>query len=238
MDNAELINTVEIEAESLRLNQEIEASTLYSKQLQQLLPRSAEIIGLLQAGTFISSSGHIKLHKELSRHTHAYQVLMEMTGNTLVHHHVGFFHLQPLETRSLNLRERQIAAAMFALVEWLSDQGRSVESMINAEDPISMNDLTLLVEHHRERLQPLGLGTVDDYLANGIKKLVEAGVMQTHTDAMNQQTYTLGIPTYYYLDITRKLAKQKESQAAQQDVAVIDIDAAAEDMLESLDEEL
>lgn len=238
MDNADLINKAETEAESLRLSQEVEATTLYSKGLQDLLPRSAEIVALLQSGTFISSSGHIKLHKELSRHANAYQVLLEMMGNPLVHHPVGFFFIQPQETRSFNTRERQIAASMFALIEWLSDQGRSVESMINAEDEISLNDIALLVEHHRERLQPLGLGTPEDYIANGIRKLIEAGVIQTRTDAMNQQTFTLGIPTYYYLDIARKLAKQKESQAVQQAMVEIDIDVAAQDLLDSIDQEL
>jgi hypothetical protein len=237
MDNAELSHHVEVEAESLRLSQEVEATTLYSKQLQHLMPRSAEIIALLQSGTFISSSGHIKLHKELSRHATAYQVLLDMTGNPLVHHPIGFFYLQPQETKTLNMRERQIAACAFSLVEWLSDQGRSVEAMINSEDPISLNDLALLVDHHRERLEPLGLGTPEDYLANGIKKLIEAGVVQTTTDAMNQQFFTLGIPTYYYLDITRKLAKQKDSQS-QPEVLIIDIDAAAEELLESLEKDV
>lgn len=238
MDNTDLINQAEQESEALRLAQEVEATSHYSSSLQQLLPKCAEIISLLQAGTFISSSGHIKLHKELSRHSAAYQSVLEMIGHELVHHPAGFFYLQPKESQSLNTREKQIAASMFVLIEFMSDQGHPVEAMINAEEPISVQEIELLVNHHKERLEPLGLGSVDEFVANGIRKLVEAGVMQSHVAANGLTAYTLGIPTYYYLDITRKLSKQVEAAKVvdldDPDFNLLTVDDIAEEFLDTL----
>jgi hypothetical protein len=240
MDNTDLINQAEQESEALRLAQEVEATAHYSSSLQQLLPKCAEIIGLLQSGTFISSSGHIKLHKELSRHSAAYQSLLEMIGHELVHHPAGFFYLQPKESQSLNTREKQIAASIFVLIEFMSDQGHPVEAMINAEDPISAQDIELLVNHHKERLEPLSLGSVEEFIANGIRKLVEAGVMQSHLAGNGQTAYTLGIPAYYYLDITRKLSKQAEAAQVvdfdEHELNLLSIDDVAEEFLDTLAE--
>ncbi|MBD8615196.1 MULTISPECIES: condensin complex protein MksE [Pseudomonas] len=205
--------TNELQDQALRLAQEVEATAACTQRLRELLPNSAEIMAQLNSGTFISSSGHIKLHKELNRHAKAYGDILALGGNILAHHPAGFYYLQPKDGQVINLRERQMAAAIFCTVEFMSDRGLPVESMINSEDPISLSDISSLVDHHRERLSELGLGTQEEFIANGLKKLCEAGVMHTQQNSKGETAYCFGIPTYFYLDIAKKLAKSVTPEA-------------------------
>lgn len=206
----------EIQDQALRLAQEVEATAACTQRLRELLPNSIEIMAQLNSGTFISSSGHIKLHKELNRHARAYSDLLALGGNTLAHHPSGFYYLQPKDGQVINLRERQMAAAIFCTVEFMSDRGLPVEAMINSEDPISLTDISALVDHHRERLSELALGTQDEFIANGLKKLCEAGVMHTQQNSKGETTFFFGIPTYFYLDIAKKLAKEAAAESNDQ----------------------
>ena len=203
----------ELQDQALRLAQEVEATSACTQRLRELLPNSSEIMAQLNSGTFISSSGHIKLHKELNRHAKAYGDILALSGNTLAHHPAGFYYLQPKDGQVINLRERQMAAAIFCTVEFMSDRGLPVESMINSEDPSSLSDISALVDHHRERLSELALGTQDEFIANGLKKLCEAGVMHTQQSSKGETAYCFGIPTYFYLDIAKKLAKESAPEA-------------------------
>lgn len=209
----DVVATSALQDQALRLAQEVEATAFCTQRLLELLPNSAEIMSQLNSGTFISSSGHIKLHKELSRHAKAYADLLTLGGNVLAHHPAGFYYLQPKDGQVINLRERQMAAAMFCTVEFISDRGLPVEAMINSEEPISVSDISALVDHHRERLSGLALGTLDEFIANGLKKLCEAGVMHVKNNSKGEAAYCFGIPTYFYLDIAKKLAKEAALEA-------------------------
>ena len=206
-------NHEEHEGQSLR--ERIEGATVFSTRLEELLPQFEKVLGLLESGTFISSSANVKEFKELSRFQNAYTTLLRMMGHELVSHPVGFFYLRPMEMTALSKRERQAAAAIFCLLENLCDRGLSIESVITSEDPITQEDLQLLVQQHHERLSLVDLQTVEAFTSLGLKRLIETGVMTELKRQPDRMEYSLGLPAFFYLDICRKMSKDYENKVAQ-----------------------
>lgn len=195
------------------LQSSVQASREFSSRLKQLLPHFTKTLGILESGVFISSYGHIAAYKEISRHHDAYMTLMGMVGHDLIHHASGFYYLMPQDMQILSKREKQAAACVFALIEYLSDMGLSIENMILSEEPIKHTDLERLYEQFSERLEKIGLNTLEEFLNDGLKKLVETGVMTEQAGASGAQ-YCLALPVYFYLDIARKVNQDKQGQDA------------------------
>lgn len=202
----------EIDGQSL--GDRIAGATLFSSRLEGLLPQFEKVLSLLESGTFISSSGNVKEFKELSRFQNAYTTLLSMMGHELVSHPAGFFYLRPMEMTALSKRERQAAASMFCLIESLCDRGMAIESVITTEEPITLEDIQIMVDQHRDRLALVDLNTVEAFIALGLKRLVETGVMTELKRQPDRTEYSLGLPAFFYLDICRKMSKDYEARVA------------------------
>ena len=207
MDNHE-----EIDGQSL--SDRIEGATLFSSRLEGLLPQFEKVLALLESGTFISSSANVKEYKELSRFQSAYTTLLGMMGHELVSHPAGFFYLRPMEMTTLSKREKQAAASIFCLIESLCDRGMAIESVITSEEPITTEDIQIMVDQHRDRLSLVELNTVEAFTTLGLKRLVETGVMTEIKRQPDRVEYSLGLPAFFYLDICRKMSKDYEERAA------------------------
>ncbi len=196
-------------AEEDSLQSSIEASRLFSGRLKKLLPQFTKNLALLESGIFISSYGHPAAYKEMSRHQDAYFTLLEMIGHELIHHASGFFYLAPQDMQVLSKREKQSAACIFALIEYMSDMGFAIENMILSEEPIKTTDLERLYEQFAERFDKIGLSSQDAFINEGLKKLVETGVM-TEQQGVSGSHYCLALPVYFYLDIARKVNQKAQ----------------------------
>lgn len=196
------------------LSERIEGAKVFSSRLKDLLPQFGQILGLLESGVFVSSSIHVKEFKELTRFQDAYYSLLGMMGHELIVHSAGFFYLRPLEMVALSKREKQAAASIFCLIESLCDRGMSIESVITTEEPITLDDLTIMVDQHQQRLSSVDLHTVDNFISLGLKRLVETGVMTEIKRQPDRTEYTLGLPAFFYLDICRKMSKDYEAKIA------------------------
>jgi hypothetical protein len=203
------VTTSEAGEESLQSS--IQASRMFSQRLKELLPLFTKNLDLLESGIFISSYGHPAAYKEISRHQDAYFTLIEMIGHELIHHASGFFYLAPQDMQVLSKREKQAAACIFALIEYMSDMGFSIENMILSEEPIKQTDLERLYEQFAERFEKIGLSSQESFISEGLKKLVESGVM-TEQESANGTHYCLALPVYFYLDIARKVNHDKQSE--------------------------
>lgn len=228
----------EIDGQSL--GDRIAGATLFSSRLEGLLPQFEKVLSLLESGTFISSSGNVKEFKELSRFQNAYTTLLSMMGHELVSHPAGFFYLRPMEMTALSKRERQAAASIFCLIESLCDRGMAIESVITTEEPITLEDIQIMVDQHRDRLALVDLNTVEAFTSLGLKRLVETGVMTELKRQPDRTEYSLGLPAFFYLDICRKMSKDYEARvAADPSLAVGDdgrsIDELAEGFLSTED---
>lgn len=202
------------ENEGQSLGERIEGAKVFSSRLKELLPQFETILALLESGTFISSSANIKEFKELSRFQDAYRTLLGMMGHDLVSHAAGFLYLRPMEMSALSKRERQAAACMFCLLESLCDRGMSVEAVITSEEPITLEDIQIVVDQYRERLSLVDLHTVENFTSLGLKRLVETGVMTEIRRQPDRFEYTLGLPAFFYLDICRKMSQDFEAKVA------------------------
>lgn len=198
----------------ISLPKRIEMATAHAALLSELLPLFKNIIKLLEKGSFISSSVQIKEYVELSRFEDAYRPLLSMMGHELVFHSAGFYYLNQQEMSALTRREKETAAAIFCLIESLSDRGLPIETMISSEDPVTLNDIELTVEQHRQRLSKLDMGSVENFIATGMRKLIDTGVM-LEIKRQDKTEYCFGIPAFFYLDICRKVAKDQERSQAQ-----------------------
>jgi chromosome condensin MukBEF MukE localization factor len=194
------------------LAERIQASKTFSTRLREILPQFAHILGLLESGVFISSSANVKEFKELSRFQDAYRTLLDMMGHELIVHSAGFFYLRPMEMEVLSKREKQAAASIFCLIENLSDRGMSIESVITKEEPLTLEDLQIMVDQHRERLSSVDLHTVENFVNLGLRKLIETGVMSEIKRQPDRVEYTLGLPAFFYLDICRKMSKDHDEK--------------------------
>lgn len=215
------------------LQSSIEASRLFSSRLKKLLPQFTKNLALLESGIFISSYGHPGAYKEISRHQDAYFTLLEMVGHELIHHASGFFYLAPQDMQVLSKREKQSAACIFAVIEYMSDMGFSIENMILSEEPIKQTDLERLYEQFAERFDKIGLCTQESFINEGLKKLVESGVMTEQLGA-NSSHYCLALPVYFYLDIARKVNQKTQAPEALAQVELLDEWADASDAQASL----
>lgn len=198
--------------DSTSLAERIEGSKVFSTRLRDLLPQFGEILKLLESGVFISSSANVKEYKELSRFQDAYRTLLDMMGHELIVHSAGFFYLRPLEMEVLSKRERQAAASIFCLIESLCDRGMSIETVITREEPVTVEDLQIMIDQHRERLSSLDLNTLESFTSLGLRKLIETGVMSEIKRAPDRVEYTLGLPAFFYLDICRKMSKEHDEK--------------------------
>lgn len=207
MDNHEVI-------EGQPLGERIAGAALNASSLADSLPQFEKSLALLESGTFISSSAYVKEYKELSRFQSAYTTLLQMMGHELVSHPAGFFYLRPMEMTALSKRERQAAASIFCLIESLCDRGMAIESVITSEEPITIEDIQIMVDQHRDRLSLVELNTVDAFTTLGLKRLVETGVMTEIKRQPDCVEYSLGLPAFFYLDICRKMSKDYEERAA------------------------
>lgn len=208
-------------AEDLELSLEdrVRDARHYAQRLERELRLFSRIVEALEAGRFISSTDRIKEYRELSRFQDAYEVLLRMMGHELRHHTAGFYYLQPREMSQAQLpqRERMAAAAIFSLIEHLCDKGLPIESMITHEEPILLDDLGAMFSQCHDRLTRLGLGSVESFIDNGIRRLVDVGVMNERRLSQDKVAYTLGLPAYFYLDICRNLAEQHQQQLEAQE---------------------
>jgi hypothetical protein len=198
--------------DSTSLAERIEGSKVFSTRLRDLLPQFGEILKLLESGVFISSSANVKEFKELSRFQDAYRTLLDMMGHELMVHSAGFFYLRPLEMEVLSKREKQAAASIFCLIESLCDRGLPIESVITKEEPITTEDLQIMIEQHRERLSSLDLHNLENFTTLGLRKLIDTGVMSEIKRAPDRIEYTLGLPAFFYLDICRKMSKEHDEK--------------------------
>ncbi|MBI6882806.1 condensin complex protein MksE [Pseudomonas putida] len=202
------------EQEEQSLGERIAGAKLFASRLQELLPQFQAILGLLESGVFISSSANVKEFKELSRFKDAYTSLLSMMGHELIAHPAGFFYLRPMEMDVLSKRERQAAASIFCLIESLCDRGMSIESVITSEEPITQEDLQIMVDQHRERLSSVDLHTLESFTNLGLRKLIETGVMTEIKRQQDRVEYCLALPAFFYLDICRKMSKDYEEKVA------------------------
>ena len=198
--------------DSTSLAERKEKSNDYSKRLKELLPQFGVILKLLESGVFISSSANVKEYKELSRFEEAYCTLLDMMGHELIEHPAGFFYLRPLEMEVLSKREKQAAASIFCLIESLCDRGMSLETVITREEPVTVEDLQIMIDQHRERLASLDLHNLENFTSLGLRKLIETGVMSELKRAPDRVEYTLGLPAFFYLDICRKMSKDHDEK--------------------------
>lgn len=198
--------------DSTSLAERKEKSNDYSKRLKELLPQFGVILKLLESGVFISSSANVKEYKELSRFEEAYCTLLDMMGHELIGHPAGFFYLRPLEMEVLSKREKQAAASIFCLIESLCDRGMSLETVITREEPVTVEDLQIMIDQHRERLASLDLHNLENFTSLGLRKLIETGVMSELKRAPDRVEYTLGLPAFFYLDICRKMSKDHDEK--------------------------
>lgn len=203
------------ETDGQSLSDRIEGAKLFSSRLEDLLPQFEKVLSLLESGTFISSSANVKEYKELSRFQSAYTTLLRMMGHDLVSHPAGFFYLRPMEMTVLSKRERQAAASIFCLIESLCDRGMAIESVITTEEPITLEDIQIMVDQHRDRLALVDLHTVEAFTNLGLKRLVETGVMSELKRQPDRTEYSLGLPAFFYLDICRKMSKDYEARVAE-----------------------
>ncbi|HCL4085456.1 MULTISPECIES: chromosome partition protein MukE [Pseudomonas] len=203
-------------AEGLELSLEdrVRDARHYAQRLDRELSLFPRVVEALEAGRFISSTDRIKEYRELSRFQDTYEVLLRMMGHELRHHTTGFYYLQPREMSQAQLpqRERMAAAAIFSLIEHFCDKGLPIESMITHEEPIILDDLGAMFNQYHDRLTRLGLGSVESFIDNGIRRLVDVGVMNERRLSQDKVAYTLGLPAYFYLDICRRLADQHQQQ--------------------------
>ena len=170
------------------------------------LPHMAEVFEALRRGKHISlKDGDI--YHALKKHEGGYEQLFSKLGFKLIHHSRDFFYF--LDTSNFTDLSARIAVFMFILVEYLADQGDTVEDTVMTRR-FAYKDLPHLHgERYQTYMREAGVTTPED-LAAIVRTMERFGF----TRRMDAETFCFDVPIYRFLDLCMDMAAKAEKTEA------------------------
>lgn len=164
------------------------------------LPHMARVFEALRRGKHISLKDADVYHA-LKKHAGDYEQLFSKLGFKLVHHSRDFFYF--MDTSNFTDLSARIAVFMFILVEYLSDQGDTVEDTVMTRR-FAYTDLPHLHgERYQTYMREAGVTTPDD-LAAVVRTMERLGF----TRRMDAETFCFDVPVYRLLDLCMDMASE------------------------------
>ena len=162
------------------------------------LPHMAEVFEALRRGKHVSMNDGDLFHA-LKKHEAVYEKLFSKLGFHLVHHARDFFYF--LDTSNFTDLSSRIAVFMFILVEYLADQGDTVEDTVMMRR-FAYRDLPHLHgERYQTYMREAGVTTPED-LAAIVRTMERFGF----TRRMDAETFCFDVPIYRFLDLCMDMA--------------------------------
>ena len=164
------------------------------------LPHLAEVFEALRRGKHISSRDGDLFHA-LKKHESLFEALFARLGFKMVHHTRDFFYF--LDTSNFTDLSAKIAVFMFILVEYLADQGDTVEDTVMTRR-FAYKDLPHLQgERYQTYMREADVTTPED-LAAIVQRMERFGF----TRRMDAETFCFDVPIYRFLDLCMDMAAQ------------------------------
>lgn len=164
------------------------------------LPHLAEVFEALRRGKHLSSRDGDLFHA-LKKHESLFESLFAKLGFKMVHHTRDFFYF--LDTSNFTDLSAKIAVFIFILVEYLADQGDTVEDTVMTRR-FAYKDLPHLQgERYQTYMREAGVTTPEDLAA--IVRTMERFGFTRRTDS---ETFCFDVPIYRFLDLCMEMATQ------------------------------
>ncbi len=164
------------------------------------LPHLAEVFEYLRRGKHLSVRDG-NLFYALKKQENLFAALFENLGFKLVHHARDFFYF--LDASNFTDLSAKIAVFMFILVEYLADQGETVEDTVLTRR-FAYKDLPHLQgERYQTYMREAGVATPED-LAAIVRTMERFGF----TKRMDMETFCFDVPIYRFLDLCMDMAGQ------------------------------
>lgn len=164
------------------------------------LPHLAEVFEALRRGKHITARDGDLFHA-LRKHESLFEALFANLGFRLVHHPRDFFYF--LDTTNFTELSARIAVFMFILVEYLADQGETVEAAVMTRR-FSYKELPHLQgERHQTYMREAGVASPED-LAAIVRTMERFGFARR----MDTETFCFEVPIYRFLDLCMDMAGQ------------------------------
>jgi len=162
------------------------------------LPHMAEVFEALRRGKHISLKDG-EIYQALKKREGVYEQLFSKLGFKLVHHARDFFYF--LDTSNFTDLCARIAVFMFILVEYLADQGDTVEDTVMTRR-FAYKDLPHLHgERYQTYMREAGVTTPEE-LAAIVRTMERFGF----TRRMDAETFCFDVPIYRFLDLCMDMA--------------------------------
>ena len=164
------------------------------------LPHLAEVFEALRRGKHLSSRDGDLFHA-LKKHESLFESLFAKLGFKMVHHTRDFFYF--LDTSNFTDLSAKIAVFMFILVEYLADQGDTVEDTVMTRR-FAYKDLPHLQgERYQTYMREADVTTPEDLTA-----IVRTMERFGFTRRMDAETFCFDVPIYRFLDLCMDMAAQ------------------------------
>ena len=164
------------------------------------LPHLAEVFEALRRGKHITARDGDLFHALKTRES-LFEALFARLGFRLVHHTRDFFYF--LDTSNFTELSARIAVFMFILVEYLADQGETVEDTVMTRR-FGYKDLPHLHgERYQTYMREAAVTTPDD-LAAVVRTMERFGFARR----MDAETFCFDVPVYRFLDLCMDMAEQ------------------------------
>ncbi len=170
------------------------------------LPYLAEVFEALRRGKHISMKDGDLFHA-LKQHETVYEQLFSKLGFKLVRHARDFFYF--LDNTNFTDLSARIAVFMFILVEYLADNGETVEDTIMTRRFAYKNLPHLHGERYQAYMREAGVLTAED-LAAVVRTMERFGF----TRRMDAETFHFDVPIYRFLDLCMDMAAESEESEA------------------------
>ena len=158
----------------------------------------AEVFEALRRGKHVSLKDGDIFHA-LKKHEGVYEQLFSKLGFKLIRHARDFFYF--LDTSNFTDLSGRIAVFMFILVEYLADQGDTVEDTVMTRR-FAYRDLPHLHgERYQTYMREAGVTTPED-LAAIVRTMERFGF----TRRMDAETFCFDVPIYRFLDLCMDMA--------------------------------
>ncbi len=164
------------------------------------LPHLAEVFEALRRGRHVSPRDGDLFHA-LKKHESLFESLFAKLGFKMVHHARDFFYF--LDTSNFTDLSAKIAVFMFILVEYLADQGDTVEDTVMTRR-FAYKDLPHLQgERYQTYMREADVTTPED-LAAIVRTMERFGF----TRRMDAETFCFDVPIYRFMDLCMDMAAQ------------------------------
>lgn len=162
------------------------------------LPHMAEVFEALRRGKHVSLKDGDIFHA-LKKHEGVYERLFAKLGFKLVRHARDFFYF--LDSSNFSESTGRIAVFMFILVEYLADQGDTVEDTVMTRR-FAYKDLPHMHgERYKTYMREAGVTTPEE-LATIVRTMERFGF----TRRVDAETFCFDVPIYRFLDLCMDMA--------------------------------